>query len=114
MLGLNKSRTLETITAYWYRYKDNQSNVQNWEETPKAFKCSYATSQDIDRISMNQGMPLLHMTVQTKSALHFKQNDKVVINGTALLIIQVIIENNPLSGMYTNKPVLVDKFLVLE
>ena len=114
MLGLNKSRTLETITAYWYKYKDNTSNVQNWEETPKAFKCNYATTQDIDRISLNQGKPLLHMTVQTKSALPFKQNDKVVINGATLLIKQVVIENNPLSGMYTNRPTLVDKFLILE
>ena len=114
MLGLNKSRTLETITAYWYKYKDSNNNIQCWEETPKAFKCSYATSQDIDRLAMNQGMPVLHMTVQTKSALPFSQNDKVVINGTTLLIKQVVIENNPLSGMYTNKPVLIDKFLVLE
>lgn len=114
MLGLNKSRTLETITAYWYKYKDNQSSVQNWEETPKTFKCNYATTQDIDRISMNQGKPIIHMTVHTKSSLPFKQNDKVVINGLTLLVKQVVMDNNPLSGKYTNKPKLFDKFLVLE
>ena len=114
MLGLNKSRTLETITAYWYQYEGNTSNVQNWKETPKTFKCNYASTQDIDRISMNQGKPLIHMTVQTKSSIPFKQNDKVVINGVTLLIKQIIIDNNPLSGMYTNKPKVFDKFLVLE
>ena len=114
MLGLNKSRTLETINAYWYKYIDNSSNVQNWSETPKTFKCHYASTQDIDRISLNQGKPLLHLTVQTQSSIPFAQNDKIVLNGVTLLVKQVIIDNNPLSGKYTNKPRLFSKFLVLE
>ena len=113
MLGLNKSRTLYTITALYYKRKETETNTQQWEDIPLKFKCNYATSEDVARIAMNQGIPVTNVSLETDSPITFKKGDKVVINGATFLVNTQAIKNNPLSGMFTNKPIDVIKIILL-
>lgn len=119
MLGLNKIKTLYTTTAYHYKYLGNKrdgkvNNTQNWEEIPTKFKCNYTTSQSIERLTNTFGTHFTSMTIETDSNINFKQNDKVVINGEQFQIKDIVVDNNPLSAYYTNKPQSYRKVLVLE
>ena len=113
MLGLHKNKTLYTITAYYYKRKTSQNNTQQWEDIPLKFKCNYATSEDISRLAVNQGIPTTSVSLETVSSINFKKGDKVVINGATFLVNTQVIQNNPLSAMFTNNPSDITKFIVL-
>ena len=114
MLGLNKKRTLYTITALYYEKVKSETNMQQWNSTPLKFKCNYATSDDISRLALNQGVPVTSVSLETDSPISFKKGDKIIINGATFLVHTQVIQNNPLSGMFTNKPTDVVKFIILQ
>lgn len=114
MLGLNKESTLYTIKAYYYEYVNNSANVQHWKATPKKFYCNYASTKDTERITSTQGLEVTHVTLETNSSINFKRNDKIVLNGLTVLVKEQVLENNPLTAQFTNKPKNYTKFIILE
>lgn len=114
MLGLNRTKTRYTITAYYYEFIGLKGNTQVFADIPKKFKCSFGLSSTIERIGKNQGQSLRGMSIETDSSINFKENDKIVINGMTMLVKSQLIENDPFSGKYTNKPRTFIKYLELQ
>ena len=114
MLGLNRTNTQYTITAYYYEFIGVKNNIQQVSPIPKKFKCNYMANSEVEKLTTTYGLPLTSITIETVSSIKFKENDKIVINGVAKLIKEQVIENNSLSGKYTNRPSSFTKLLVLQ
>ena len=114
MLGLNRKRTLYTITAIHYKFKGVEANIQTWEVEGHKFKCNYSTQVYAQTITSTQGTPKPSLSIETASAIDFRINDKVSINGQTYLVKDVSIVVDYMSGKYTNKPRDFIKLLTLE
>ena len=114
MLGLNRGRTDYTITATHYKFKGVEANIQTWEAEGHKFKCKFSSQVYVQTVSSNQGIPKPSMSIETASAIDFKINDKVSINGQTYLVKDISLVVDPFSGKYTNVPQDYIKMITLQ
>ena len=72
MLGLNRPKTKYTFKMLYYPFKEMKSGRTVYYEIPKEFRATYAKTQDINRISMNQGITADHLTIETNTSLNIR------------------------------------------
>jgi hypothetical protein len=88
------------------------------------FHCSFASSNDIATVSMNQGIKYKSLELETDAVYNFKINDKITylsrIKNNERVPIEyrvtgVTIDNNSITGSdYTNKPSSLVKYISIE
>jgi hypothetical protein len=115
MLGLNRAQNKYSFKMTYYPYKEVKNNRTIYYETGKDFHATYAKTQDINRLNLNQGVIVDNLTIETQTSLRIRIKDKIVFNGRSYIVKSVIEDVNPYSGSrYTNQPSSFVKFITME